>query len=244
MCRRDLSCWRRISTIFLWGETLLKRSCKVLRVWMYSSELTVRRRGIMSTKNTTYVSQKTVAMTSHIEWVALNVFRGEVAWCDSTGCPFVCGFKVMDPCFNSSDDPWQAAFTITVLTEQQIWTHLFPHSFMVVGWAAWNPKSTNIWILCGIKNVTDTLPLDTDSLVESLLVVMSVFSNVFISILKQRLSDCCWPARATRVTQPRLAFLRTCNSWSPTSCAFTNSIGIVHISLTACKFSLLITPLP
>jgi hypothetical protein len=46
----------------------------------------------------------------------------------------------------------------------------------------------------------------------------SVILNEFISILKQCLSDCCcWLPRATHVTQLCLAFLRTWNSWHPTT---------------------------
>jgi hypothetical protein len=77
-----------------------------------------------------------------------------------------------------------------------------------------------------------TLPLDTESLVANFLVCnLSVLSDQFISVLRQCQSDCCcWPARERHVTELRLAFLRTCNLWSPmTNSAFINSIVSVYI---------------
>jgi hypothetical protein len=51
----------------------------------------------------------------------------------------------------------------------------------------------------------------------------SVLCDQFISTLQQSRSDCCcWSAKVIRVTELRLAFLRTCNSWSLT----TNSVFI------------------
>jgi hypothetical protein len=72
-----------------------------------------------------------------------------------------------------------------------------------------------------------TLPLDTESSFASFLVVI----HQFISVLQQRRSDCCcWPARVRRVTELRLAFLRTRNSWSlMTNSAFINSIVSIYI---------------
>jgi hypothetical protein len=32
-----------------------------------------------------------------------------------------------------SDDPWQKASTISLITGEQTWTHPFPHSFVIVG---------------------------------------------------------------------------------------------------------------
>lgn len=53
-----------------------------------------------------------------------------------------------------------------------------------------------------------------------------------IIMLKQCLNNCsCWPARASSyVTELHLPFLRTCNSWSPTTdTAFINSSDIAYI---------------
>ena len=58
VCGRVLPCWRRISATFLWGQILQKSFCKVLRVWMCTSELMVWPHGIMSTKINPSASQK------------------------------------------------------------------------------------------------------------------------------------------------------------------------------------------
>jgi hypothetical protein len=56
VCDSTLSCWS-ISVTFLWGLTLLASWCKVLRVWMYRSELIVWH-DIMYTRITPSASQK------------------------------------------------------------------------------------------------------------------------------------------------------------------------------------------
>lgn len=60
---------------------------------------------------------------------------------------------------------------------------------------------------------------------------LSVVSNEFISTFKKRLNSacCCWPPRARRVNEFRLAFRRNCSSWSPTGCAFNNGIDTLYI---------------
>jgi hypothetical protein len=78
----------------LWGRSLLKPFCKVLRVWVYRSELMVWPCGMLSTKITPSASQKPVAMTFPSEGIALNYFfRGEDSLCHSTDCFLVCGSK-------------------------------------------------------------------------------------------------------------------------------------------------------
>jgi hypothetical protein len=110
-CGRAVSCWRRISATFLWGQTLLKRFCKFLRVWMNRSELMVWPHGIMSTKITPPASQKTVAMTFPAEGATLNFFlRGEVGWCPSIDCLLVSGSKWWIRVSSPSDDLWQKSF--------------------------------------------------------------------------------------------------------------------------------------
>ena len=63
-----------------------------------------------------------------------------------------------------------------------------------------------------------------------LIVQLTVWPHGIIT-LKQCLSNCsCWPARAMYVTELHLAFLRTCNSRSPTTnTAFINSNDIAYI---------------
>ena len=46
---------------------------------------------------------------------------------------FCLRLKMMDPCFIPSGDPWQRAFTISLITGEQILTHFFPHSAVIVG---------------------------------------------------------------------------------------------------------------
>jgi hypothetical protein len=41
---------------------------------------------------------------------------------------------VMDQCFIPSDNPWQKAFTISLVMGEQIWTHIFPHTFVMGSW--------------------------------------------------------------------------------------------------------------
>ena len=53
-----LSCWRRISAIFLWGLTLLASWCKVLRVQMHRCELIDWLHDIIYTRLTSSASQK------------------------------------------------------------------------------------------------------------------------------------------------------------------------------------------
>lgn len=51
-------CWRKVSAKFLWGWTLLKHFCKVLRFWMYRSQLRVWPCGVISTTITPSSSLK------------------------------------------------------------------------------------------------------------------------------------------------------------------------------------------
>jgi len=56
---------RWISAKFLWGQTLLRRFCEVLSVWIYSSELMLWTLGVMSTKNTAYASPLSKRNSGH-----------------------------------------------------------------------------------------------------------------------------------------------------------------------------------
>lgn len=84
---------RWISATFLWGETLLKRFCKFLNVWIYSSELMFWPLGVMSTKNTHYASPLSRRNSGHdlsrcISGLQL-LRRRSVGWYCSTDCLFV-----------------------------------------------------------------------------------------------------------------------------------------------------------
>lgn len=76
----------------LWSQTHLKLTCKVFRVWMYTSELMVWSYDTLPTKITPSAYNKHVHDTA--EGVALNYFfQAEVGWCHSTDSPFVWGSK-------------------------------------------------------------------------------------------------------------------------------------------------------
>ena len=93
VCGHASSCWRRISTTFLWGQTLLKWFYKVLRVWIYRFELMVWPHG-MSTKITPFASLNRGVMTVPAEGVVLNfIFQDEVGWWHSTDSFCVCSSR-------------------------------------------------------------------------------------------------------------------------------------------------------
>ena len=62
----------------------------------------------------------------------VNLTYSEEKLNDAIPLIFGLRFKVMDLRFVPSDDLWQKTFTISLVMGQQIRTHLFPPSFVIV----------------------------------------------------------------------------------------------------------------
>jgi hypothetical protein len=106
------------------------------------------------------------------ERVALNFFWADTAWYGSlTVSCFYLRFKVVDPYLLPSDDPWRKAFTISILKEEQIWTHFFPHSFVRQSAISRGTKQKHTFEYPKASIMLLTLHLDTESSVPSSLVV-------------------------------------------------------------------------
>jgi len=233
-----------ISATFLWGQTLLKRFCKVLSVWMYSSELMFWPRGVMSTKNTPYASpspKETVAMTFPAG-VAIGFFWREVLD-DTVLLSFCLPFKVMVS-FSISDDPWQKAFTTNLVTGEQIWAHLFPHSFVIAGQASWSPSSTQFWICKGVSVVHTSLYTES-----SFAVFLVVSCQLFRMSSSARLRNAWiasaavgWPERRASTSSAWL-FAETAISEARLTVILTAASTPYKFFLTVCEWALLI-PLP
>jgi hypothetical protein len=50
--------------------------------------------------------------------------------------------QLMDSSFILRDDLWQKASAVSLVTEEESWTHHFPHSSEVVWKASWKPTTT------------------------------------------------------------------------------------------------------
>jgi hypothetical protein len=100
-------------------STLLKLFCKVLRVWMYTSELMVSPCAQCLPKSP-HLHITNVAMT-HCWRSSFKLYLPSRRRVMPFHCQSFClRFKGMDPRFIPSDDPLQKGFTIRLVIGQQI----------------------------------------------------------------------------------------------------------------------------
>ena len=136
-------------------------------------------------------------------------------------------FKVMDPRFIPSDDPWQKAFTMSLVTERPIWTHIFITVLWQPVTLRCKQTDTRFRISQDICTVVHT-SLGYCQLSYKLLVVSRLSFR-----MKQPLTAVVGqPDRRASVTRLRMALLRTCNSWSP---LFTSTALTQYKLINACE---------
>ena len=137
-----------------------------------------------------------------LSWIWMKPFQ----W--MSFCPW---FQVMDPCFIPSDDPLHKDVTISLIIIQQIWTHFFPHSLVMVRLCS--SQQEQIIKYPKASKILFTVPLDTERSNASFLLVvihwsfqmssLACWSNVWVTALVVQ------PEQSAS-TKLCLAFLRTC----------------------------------
>lgn len=103
---------------------------------------------------------------------------------------FCLQFKVMDPCFIPIDNLWQKAFTISLLMEEQIWTHTFLHSSVIDSVRLLGTQQAHSFAYPKETVMLFTLLLDTGSSISRFLAV--ICQSFWMSLSAQWSNAECW----------------------------------------------------